>query len=189
MPEVRVLDIVFLVLAISAGCTKRSEFESRDAASTTTFDSAWSALTQSGAETFRIRGDLKTDPGGALRARSEAQLNEQNRAVLAQKSDAGTHPVPAMPSSEAVQAVIRGEFPGIKYCYLRIRADTAYFGRAIISFGINPSGRTEGVRVDAPDFPPSKFSACVATEIALWRFPPSRQGAAVTSYPFEFLGN
>ena len=61
--------------------------------------------------------------------------------------------MPAVPSQEAVQRVIKQNLAGVRACFLRVGRDgNQRSGKAIVSFEIGAAGDVRDTKVDAPAF-------------------------------------
>jgi hypothetical protein len=146
------------------------------------FDKKWSTLAQKDVDVFYVEDDRGDGlMGNVRRARREQDL-----------APAAPPPVdllPATPSQEAIQLVIKQNLPGVKACYLRISRDgEPRSGKAIVSFEIGAGGEVIGTKVDAPAFQGTSLPGCVSGMVSRWAFPKSQNGALAISYPFVFVG-
>jgi hypothetical protein len=154
------------------------------------FDKRWEALQQQGAQAIQI----VDDKGAAM---MDNVLGAQSGALAAapwlaesMKGGGQKGPLPERPDANEVSKLVRQYVPGVKSCYQRLtREGDTRTGKAIVSFQIGGNGRVQGLTVDAPAFEGSQLASCIDNQVARWVFPPSKNGAPASSYPFVFVGS
>jgi hypothetical protein len=175
-------------LLICVGACNKDKPAAPTAGGPSPFDKRWEALQTQGAEAIRIvdvQGEALMDnvlgaQGGALAAApwmAEAMKNGAKGNL------------PERPDPNDVNKLVKQYVPGVKSCYQRMtRSGDTRTGKAIVSFQIAGNGHVQAVGVDAPDFEGSQLAACIDGQVSRWVFPPSKNGAPASSYPFVFSG-
>lgn len=189
--NVKVLVLGLVTGGLVAACSQKAAPRTTAAAANVPtadpeFEKKWAELAQAGAEVAYIEDDrgegLMGNVRRAARVKAEppaiAPAQEQAAAVL-----------PAQPSAEEVQKVIKGNLMAVRGCYMNIaRTGQGRSGKAIISFAIGADGKPTAVRVDAPSFVDTPLPACMTAQITRWSFPKSQKGGGSVSYPLLFVG-
>ena len=187
--------VVTLVVGLAAfGCTKKADSPPSEtraapaapaapaAAPTAEFDQKWSSLAQKDVDVFYVEDDRGEGWMGNVR---RARHNQNLVAEAPKPADL----LPATPSPEDIQMVIKQNLPGVKACFLRIsREGEQRSGKAIVSFEIGAGGEVTGTKVDAPAFAGTSLPGCVSGMVSHWAFPKSQNGQLAISYPFVFVG-
>lgn len=181
--------VVTLVVGLAAlGCAKKSESPPAAApavpatAPTAEFDRKWSTLAQKDVDVFYVEDDR----GEGLMGNVRRARHDQNLVAPPPKP---ADLLPASPSQEDIQLVIKQNLPGVKACFLRISHEGEQrSGKAIVSFEIAAGGEVTGTKVDAPAFAGTSLPGCVSGMVSRWAFPRSQNGALAISYPFVFVG-
>jgi hypothetical protein len=172
-----------------AGCSKGGGAAPAAApAGPSPFDKRWEALQQQ-SEAIRV----VDDKGAAM---MDNVLGAQSGALAAapwmaesMKGGGQKGPLPEHPDATEIQKLVRQYVPGVKSCYQRLtREGDTRTGKAIVSFQIGGNGRVQGLSVEAPAFEGSQLATCIDNQVARWVFPPSKNGAPASSYPFVFVG-
>lgn len=89
-----------------------------------------------------------------------------------------------------VSSVVRRNLGGVRVCYLKLaRTGSGVSGRAIVSFSVEPAGKVNQVRVDAPVFQDTSLPDCVYQQVKRWSFPQTQKGGATVQYPLVFVGS
>jgi hypothetical protein len=188
----RSLTIAFVLLVTVSSCSKKTApgATGGQGAPPTEFDRAWAQLAKQNTDTFYIEDDRGDGlMGNVLRAQTGALAMAPNMAASLRQPNGQAGGLPATPSPEEVQRVIKQNLAGVKSCYMRVSRDgEGRSGKAIVSFKIGASGKVEDFRIDAPAFTGTTLPACVTGQITHWEFPASRQGGLAISYPFVFVG-
>ncbi|MCE9574776.1 MAG: AgmX/PglI C-terminal domain-containing protein [Deltaproteobacteria bacterium] len=86
---------------------------------------------------------------------------------------------------QEIRALVTLHHPQLRTCYQRAaQRDHALAGEAVLHFAIDATGAVDGVRVDGT-LDDGDAVACLASEVATWRF---REGSGVTAvnYPLRF---
>lgn len=181
--------VVTLVVGLAAfGCAKKADSPAPAptaapaAAPTAEFDQKWSSLAQKDVDVFYVEDDRGEGLMGNVR---RARHNQNLVAEAPKPADL----LPATPSPEDIQMVIKQNLPGVKACFLRIsREGEQRSGKAIVSFEIGAGGEVTGTKVDAPAFAGTSLPGCVSGMVSHWAFPKSQNGQLAISYPFVFVG-
>jgi hypothetical protein len=184
--------VVTLVAGLAAfGCAKKADSPPSEtraagaapaAAPTAEFDQKWSSLAQKDIDVFYVEDDRGEGLMGNVR---RARHNQNLVAEAPKPADL----LPATPSPEDIQMVIKQNLPGVKACFLRIsREGEQRSGKAIVSFEIGAGGEVTGTKVDAPAFAGTSLPGCVSGMVSHWAFPKSQNGQLAISYPFVFVG-
>jgi hypothetical protein len=172
-----------LVPALGAGCTKKAA-----PVADPDFDKKWAELAQTGIDVAYIEDDRGEGLMGNVRRAS--RVKSEPPAVVAGEANAGNPgALPAQPSGEQVQRIIRGNLMAVRGCFMSMaRTGQARSGKAIVSFTIGADGKATGLKVDAPAFTGTPLPGCVTAQISHWEFPKSQRGGGQVSYPFVFVG-
>jgi hypothetical protein len=150
------------------------------------FDKRWATLAQSGLEVAYIEDDRGEGLMGNVRRASRVKSDPP---ALVPGPAGAVDILPAQPSGDEVQRIIRGNLIAVRGCYMTMaRSGQAPSGKAIVSFVIGADGKPSTVRVDAPNFRDTPLSNCMTAQIERWSFPKSQKGGGVVSYPFVFVG-
>jgi len=182
--------VVLLLAGLAAfGCTKKPDVPATvppTAAPVTApsaeFDQKWSTLAQKDVDVFYVEDDRGEGLMGNVR---RARHNQNLVAAPPKPADL----LPASPSPEEIQQVIKQNLPGVKACFLRISHEGEQrSGKAIVSFEIAAGGEVTGTKVDAPAFVGTSLPGCVSGMVSHWAFPKSQNGGLAISYPFVFVG-
>lgn len=205
--------LVALALAATAGlwgCSKKTSSHSDPKAAdpaVAAFASQWREL--SAREVFYI----EDDGGQGLMGRVPRGDHLPEKPGLAPNEAPGEGadlhpvrpPVPNLPFAVApapdgklpetltfteVSTVVRRNLGGVRVCYLKLaRSGSGVSGRAIVSFSVEPAGRVNQVRIDAPVFQDTSLPDCVYQQVKRWSFPQTQKGGATVQYPLVFVGS
>jgi len=178
---------IFLAIVVAglaaSGCARKSDKQAAPAAASPEFDQKWSSLAEKEIEVFYIEDDR----GEGLMGNVRRARRGTNDALNAKVDNSST--VPAVPSQEAVQKVIRQNLAGVRACFLRVGRDgNQRSGKAIVSFEIGAAGDVRDTKVDAPAFQGTSLPGCILGVVSHWVFPKSQKGGLAISYPFVFVG-
>lgn len=179
----------FVGLLAVAGCSKGNGGAGAASTGPAPFDKRWETLQQQGTQAIQIADDK----GAAM---MDNVLGAQAGALAAapwmaesMKGGGRAGPLPERPDANEVSKLVRQYVPGVKSCYQRMtREGDSRTGKAIVSFQIGGNGRVSSLSVDAPAFEGSPLASCINGQVARWVFPPSKNGAPASSYPFVFVG-
>lgn len=176
------LGLTVVVPLLGAGCGKKAA-----PVSDPEFDKQWAALAQTGVDVAYIEDDRGEGLMGNVRRASRVKSDPPVAAAEANAGNAGA--LPAQPSGEQVQRIIRGNLMAVRGCFMSMaRTGQARSGKAIVSFSIGADGKATGLKVDAPAFAGTPLPGCVTAQISHWEFPKSQRGGGQVSYPFVFVG-
>lgn len=189
MKRVQFTTVLGLGMLAIASCNKGGGATSTATTEASPFDKRWETLQQQGAQAIRV----VDDKGAAM---MDNVLGAQSGALAAapwlaesMKGGAKQGPLPDRPDANEVTKLVRQYVPGVKSCYQRLtREGDTRTGKAIVSFQIGGNGRVEKLSVEAPAFEGSQLATCIDNQVARWVFPPSKNGAPASSYPFVFVG-
>jgi predicted Zn finger-like uncharacterized protein len=132
-------------------------------------------------------------PPPAKSADSEVQAILEGK-VPTQKTPAKAAPPPESSLPETlekseIKRVIRRNTSGIVRCYnTKVSDKAAVKGALQITFTIQGSGRTTGIRVQRPDYWGSDFVGCAGNAVARWKFPRFKGEEIEITYPFMMGG-
>jgi hypothetical protein len=172
---------LIVLLALAGACAKVKAPEPSDPA----FDQKWTSLASNGVEALYIEDDRAEGLMGNVRRVTKPAAPPP----LAAPPAASPEALPATPSGDDLQRVIRGNLTAVRGCYMSMtRSGLSRSGKAIVTFTVGADGKPADVRVDAPSFSGTPLPGCVSSQVARWSFPKSQKGGATVSYPFVFVG-
>ncbi len=118
---------------------------------------------------------------------SGATRTDAPKPKLSPKVEAGTAAVTGSADVAIIREYVRRNLQAVRACYAKRLAELPTLaGKIVLRWTIGKDGLVTAVEVLSDTVSDTKLAACLKEIVKRWRFPSSRAGITIVSYPFVF---